>query len=92
MTTQQTVKATQFKTIRKFENYCYHECPIGKDPVQKIGCILRCELRTELRKLHPEWFGKKKEVQPKKIDAVEAMDRQEHEEFLDEYYPREEAK
>jgi len=34
----------------------------------------------------------KKEAQPKKIDVVEEMDRQEHEEFLDEYYPREEAK
>ena len=34
----------------------------------------------------------KKEVQPKKIDVVQTMDRQEHEEFMDEYYPREEAK
>ena len=35
---------------------------------------------------------KEKEVQPKKIDVVKEMDRIEHEEFLDEYYPREEAK
>ena len=33
-----------------------------------------------------------KEAQPNKIDVVQTMDRQEHEEFLDEYYPREEAK
>jgi hypothetical protein len=33
-----------------------------------------------------------REAEPKKIDVVQTMDRQEHEEFLDEYYPREEAK
>ena len=34
----------------------------------------------------------KKEAQSKKIDVVKEMDRIEHEEFMDEYYPREEAK
>ena len=34
----------------------------------------------------------KREVQPKKIDVVQTMDRIEHEEFMGEYYPREEAK
>jgi hypothetical protein len=33
-----------------------------------------------------------KEAKPKKIDVVEEMDRQEHNEIMDEYFPREEAK
>jgi len=33
----------------------------------------------------------KKEAQSKKIDVVQTMDRQEHQEFMDEYYPRKEA-
>lgn len=41
-----------------------------------IGCIL----------------DERKEAKPKKIDVVEEMDRQEHQDFLDEYYPREGAK
>jgi hypothetical protein len=51
-------ETTEFKTVREFEKFCYFECPIGKDPIQKIGCIHQCKLR-QLRKVHPEWFGRK---------------------------------
>lgn len=52
------VQTQQFKTISQFLEYCYHQCPTGQNEITKLGCILTCELRTELRKLHSEWFGK----------------------------------
>ena len=55
-----SVNVNQFKTISAFERYCYKECPIGKDPIEGLGCALRCKIREELRKIHPEWFGGKR--------------------------------
>jgi hypothetical protein len=55
---ERMVQTEEFKTVSQFLEYCYHRCQIGQNEVTKLGCILRCELRMELRKLHPEWFGK----------------------------------
>lgn len=52
-------KTMMFRTLEDFEKYCYYECPIGKNPVKRIGCRLTCKIVMELRKKHPEWVGKK---------------------------------
>ena len=64
-------------------------------PYKKMPCCQRHadEFPKEYPRVKLDEHGKSlKEAEPKKIDVVKEMDRIEHEEFMDEYYPREEAK
>ena len=52
-----TETVQDFKSVDDFEDYCYHVCPVGDDPVEELGCRLRCKIVVELKKKHPDWFG-----------------------------------
>jgi hypothetical protein len=47
-----TETVQDFKSIMDFLNFCYFDCKL-----KKRGCMNTCQIRVEMRKRHPDWFG-----------------------------------